>query len=87
MRGNNLGVFGYLLLVLGLASGGWAIVAAASDRVSGGVIAGILAIILLAAAGVILIGMSRRQHHDPLEPMMTDDGVTLYERQWQEDDK
>ncbi len=87
MRSNSLGVFGYLLLVLGLASGGWAIVAAASDRVSGGVIAGILAVILLVAAGVILVGMSRRLQHDPLEPMMTEEGIELYEHDWQEDDK
>ena len=87
MRGNYLGLFGYLLMVIGLGMGGWAIVAAASDRVSGGMIKAIIAIILFALGSAILVGMSRRRKHDPLEPMMTDEGIELYGHDWQDDKK
>lgn len=79
MRSNYPGVLGYLFLILGLALGGMAIVAVASDRVVLGVIAAGIAIALLILSGVTLVWISKRQHHDPLEPVMTKEGIERYE--------
>lgn len=79
MRSNYAGVLGYVFLIAGLALGGMAIVGVASGSYTWGVIAAIIAIVSLIAAGVILVGISRREHHDPLEPVITPEGVERYE--------
>ena len=56
MRDNYAGVLGYIFLVLGLALGGMAIVGIASSNYRWGVISAVIAIICLAASGLILVG-------------------------------
>ncbi|WP_024796318.1 hypothetical protein [Tomitella biformata] len=79
MRSNYAGVVGYVFLVLGFALGGMAIVGIASTSYMWGIIAAIIAVVCFALAGVILVGISKREHHDPLEPVMTDEGISRYE--------
>lgn len=86
MRSNYPGVLGYVILVLGLAVGGLALVALGSGRPVLGVVVGAAAVCLLLVAGMILVGMSRKQHHDPLEPVMTEAGKERYEHRREEGD-
>lgn len=79
MRSNYAGVLGYIFFVAGLALGGMAIVGIASTDYMWGIIAAAIAIPSLIVAMVILVGISKREHHDPLEPVMTKEGVRRYE--------
>lgn len=79
MRSNYAGVIGYIFFVAGLALGGMAIVGVASTDYMWGFIAAAIAVVSLIIGMGILVGISRREHHDPLEPVMTREGILRYE--------
>ncbi len=86
MRNNYPGVVGFVLVILGLTFGGLAIVRIASEEFLWGVIWAVVAVVLLALGGVTLVTISKREQQDPLEPIMTEEGVDLYEQQREEGD-
>lgn len=84
MRDNFGGLMGYAVLVLGFTIGGLAIVSGGSGHWGWTAISAPVAIVLLVVASVTLVSISKREHHDPLEPMMTRDGVRRYVRRREE---
>ena len=46
----------------------------------------VVGLALFFLAGLILVGIARREHHDPIEPVMTHEGVERYEHRREEGD-
>ena len=86
MRNNYAGVLGYLFLLLGLGLGGLTIVSGATDACLGTVVLAGIAVVLLMLAGLTLVLIAKREQQDPLEPIMTEEGIELYEQQREEGD-
>lgn len=83
MRSNFAGLAAYLLFLVGVTSGGLAIVAFASSYYTYTVIAAIIGVggIALGVGAMTLISRTAA-HGDPLEPYMTRAGVRRYERRF-----
>lgn len=79
MGSNYQGLLGYALFLAGLAIGGLTVVALAVWNLPLFIGGAIIATLCLGASMVLWLNVSRREHHDPLEPGMTRSGVRRYE--------
>lgn len=80
MGSNYQGLLGYALFLAGLAVGGLTVVALAVWNIPFFIAGAIIATLCLVAATALWLNVSRREHHDPLEPGMTRAGARRYER-------
>ncbi len=79
MGSNYEGLLGYLLFLVGIAVGGLTIVALAMENLPYFIAGAVIAVVCLAAGLALWLHVSRREHHDPLEPGMTPAGIRRYE--------